>query len=84
MGIQKRPAQMKVKGVADIVFCFDCTGSMTEIITSVKENVEKLINGFKEIRLYSTGEPDALAIVILSLTRNILSTTALSFRQRKS
>ena len=22
MGIQKKPAQMKVKGVADIVFCF--------------------------------------------------------------
>ena len=39
---------MKIKGVADIVFCFDCTGSMTEIITSVKENVGKLVEGFKE------------------------------------
>ena len=45
MGLQKA-AQVKVKGVADIVFCFDCTGSMTEIINSVKENVGKLIEGF--------------------------------------
>lgn len=46
MGIQNKPSPMKVKGVADIVFCFDCTGSMTEIINSVKDNVGKLIEGF--------------------------------------
>ena len=45
MGLQKA-AHVKVKGVADIVFCFDCTGSMTEIINSVKENVGNLIDGF--------------------------------------
>lgn len=45
MGLQEA-RQMKTKGVADIVFCFDCTGSMTEIINSVKENVGKLIEGF--------------------------------------
>lgn len=48
MGIQNKPALRRIKGVADIVFCFDCTGSMTEIIASVKENVSKLIDGFKE------------------------------------
>lgn len=46
MGIQKRIDALKVKGVADLVFCFDITGSMTEIINSVKENVEKLVEGF--------------------------------------
>ena len=39
---------MKIKGVADIVFCFDCTGSMTEIIQSVKDNVSNLVEGFKD------------------------------------
>ena len=39
----QKPIQMKIKGVADIVFCFDCTGSMTEIIDAAKKNVEKLI-----------------------------------------
>lgn len=46
MGLQNKPSQLKIKGKADIVFCFDCTGSMTEIINSVKENVGKLIEGF--------------------------------------
>ena len=46
MGIQRGSEPLKIKGVADIVFCFDCTGSMTEIINSVKANVEKLIEGF--------------------------------------
>ena len=46
MALQNKPSQLKIKGVADIVFCFDCTGSMTEIINSVKENVGKLVEGF--------------------------------------
>ena len=46
MGIQRKSEALKIKGVADIVFCFDITGSMTEIINSVKENVEKLVEGF--------------------------------------
>lgn len=45
--IRQKTGQVKMKGVADIVFCFDCTGSMTEIINSVKNNVDKLIDGFK-------------------------------------
>ena len=44
--IKQRTAQVKMHGVADIVFCFDCTGSMTDIIKGVKENVDKLIDGF--------------------------------------
>lgn len=46
MGIQKGSEPLKIKGVADIVFCFDITGSMTEIINSVKNSVEKLVEGF--------------------------------------
>lgn len=46
MGIQRKTESLKIKGVADIVFCFDITGSMTEIIKSVKDNVEKLVEGF--------------------------------------
>lgn len=45
--IRQKTGQVKMKGVADIVFCFDCTGSMTAIINSVKNNVDKLIDGFK-------------------------------------
>lgn len=45
--IKQKTGQVKMKGVADIVFCFDCTASMTDIIDSVKNNVNKLIDGFK-------------------------------------
>lgn len=45
--IRQKTGQVKMKGVADIVFCFDCTASMTDIINSVKNNVNKLIDGFK-------------------------------------
>lgn len=44
MALQIR--EEKIKGVADIVFCFDCTASMTEVINSVKENVKSLVAGF--------------------------------------
>lgn len=36
----------KVKGVADVVFAFDCTGSMSPYIENVKNNVASLITGF--------------------------------------
>lgn len=45
--INQRTTSLKVKGVADIVFCFDCTGSMRPIIDGVKENVKNLVEGFK-------------------------------------
>lgn len=51
MALQIKPTSAKIKGVADIVFCFDCTGSMTEIITSVKNNVDKLVEGFGEFQV---------------------------------
>lgn len=44
--IRQRTSQIKMNGIADVVFCFDCTGSMTEIIQGIKENVDKLIEGF--------------------------------------
>ena len=51
MGLQNKSSQPKIRGVADIVFCFDCTGSMTEIINSVKENVDKLVEGFADYQV---------------------------------
>lgn len=47
--IRPKTGQVKMKGVADIVFCFDCTYSMSEIIESVKNNVDKLIDGFETL-----------------------------------
>lgn len=46
MAIQQRTGDAKVKGVADIVFVLDCTGSMKPYIDNVKENVSSLIRGF--------------------------------------
>lgn len=47
MGLQRRSgdAAMKVKGVADVVFCFDCTGSMSPVIKNVQTNVNKFVDG---------------------------------------
>jgi len=38
---QKRP---KIRGVADIVFCFDCTFSMQPCIDQVKNNVQTFVH----------------------------------------
>lgn len=38
----------KVRGVADIVFCIDSTGSMSPCIKGVKDNIESLVKGFNE------------------------------------
>ena len=46
MAIQQRTGDAKIKGVADIVFVFDCTGSMEPYIENVKENVSSLVRGF--------------------------------------
>ena len=46
MAIQQRTGDAKVKGVADVVFLFDCTGSMNPYIDNVKNNVASLIKGF--------------------------------------
>lgn len=46
MPIVQRSSMAKVKGVADIVFLFDCTGSMEPYIENVKNNVTSLIDGF--------------------------------------
>jgi len=47
MGLQKRPggSVMKTKAVADVVFCFDCTGSMKPVIDNVKSYVNKFVEG---------------------------------------
>lgn len=44
--IKQNSNEMKVRGVADVVFCFDCTGSMTPCIENVKNNVASLVKGF--------------------------------------
>ena len=43
---QSRP--IKNKGVADIVFCFDCTASMQPCIDKVKDNVHAFVNALKD------------------------------------
>jgi hypothetical protein len=40
------PPLTKRKGIADVVFCIDSTGSMGPCIEGVKENVGRLIQGF--------------------------------------
>lgn len=46
MGLQKPASSvMKTKAVADVVFCFDCTGSMSDCIGNVKEHVNKFVEG---------------------------------------
>lgn len=48
MGLQKMPSGtglMKTKAVADVVFCFDCTGSMETCIDNVKQHVNKFVEG---------------------------------------
>ncbi|MBZ0265657.1 VWA domain-containing protein [bacterium] len=42
MGLQPPP---KPKGVSDVVFCIDVTGSMTPTIEGVKSNVRKFVDG---------------------------------------
>lgn len=43
MGLQIRDE--KKKGVADVVFCFDCTGSMSGVIENVKNHANKFVEG---------------------------------------
>ena len=47
MGLQVKSggSAMKKKGYADVVFCFDCTGSMAPVIKNVKDNVNKFVDG---------------------------------------
>ena len=48
MGIQFKSGVsnvMKSKAVADVVFCFDCTGSMDSVIENVKNNVNRFVEG---------------------------------------
>lgn len=47
MGLQKPigSSVIKTKAVADVVFCFDCTGSMQPVIDNVKTHVNKFVEG---------------------------------------
>ena len=46
MGLQKAVSSViKTKAVADVVFCFDCTGSMSDCIENVKTHVNKFVEG---------------------------------------
>lgn len=47
MPIVQRTNETVVKGVADVVFVFDVTGSMQPYIDKVKDNVRALVDGFK-------------------------------------
>lgn len=43
--IVQRTRTAKTKAVADVVFCFDCTGSMDKCIGHVKDFVDVFVNG---------------------------------------
>ncbi len=43
--IKQQPKEKKIKGVADIVFCIDASGSMSPCIEGVKEHIKKFIDG---------------------------------------
>lgn len=46
MPIVQKTGATKVKGVADVVFVFDCTGSMSPYLDAMKKNVAALVKGF--------------------------------------
>lgn len=50
MGIIKSK-ETKIKHVADIVFCIDCSFSMIPVIDSIKDNIVALINGLDELKV---------------------------------
>ena len=43
--ISQQPKERKGRGIADIVFCIDASGSMEPCIEGVKEHIEKFIDG---------------------------------------
>ena len=43
--INTKPSGMKLKAVADVVFCFDCTLSMDDCIENVKNNANAFVAG---------------------------------------
>ena len=45
MALQIKQTVGKTKGYADVVFCFDCTGSMKNVIDNVKDHVNKFVEG---------------------------------------
>src|SRR5215213_735913 len=42
------PQKLHPKGIADVVFCIDSTGSMGTCIDGVKSHVQDLVSGFDE------------------------------------
>lgn len=46
--IISKPSKMKVKAVADVVFCFDCTGSMSGCIKNVKNYANSFVEGLNK------------------------------------
>ena len=46
--IRPKSSVMKTKAVADVVFCFDCTGSMDCCIENVKNNVNTFVESLNK------------------------------------
>lgn len=40
------PRRIRPKGIADVVFCLDCTGSMQPCLEGLKTNLQQLVAGF--------------------------------------
>ncbi|MBI5409174.1 MAG: VWA domain-containing protein [Nitrospirae bacterium] len=43
--IRQKPKQQKIKGVADIVFCVDASGSMSPCIDGLKDHIASFLEG---------------------------------------
>ncbi len=43
--IKQKPVERKLKGVADIVFCIDASGSMKPCLKGLKDHIEKFLDG---------------------------------------
>lgn len=48
IGQLEAPRLLRPKGIADVVVCIDCTGSMAPCIEGVKAHVRDLVAGFNE------------------------------------
>ncbi|HOK05504.1 MAG TPA: vWA domain-containing protein [Victivallales bacterium] len=43
--IKQKPIERKLRGVADIVFCIDASGSMKPCLKGLKDHIEKFLDG---------------------------------------
>jgi len=76
--INQQVSRPKIKGVADVVFCIDKSGSMTGCIEGLVNHIEKFIDGLKSNQQLSSLDlrlgllaQDCIDFVRLDLTDNL-------------